>query len=93
MTDLNEKKMQDASSDEGEDMLVLTLTDEETGEEKDYVVMAEAEIDGNHYYCVVSYASYQAEKEDEEGCGLLRVSGEGDDMILETIEAASPPRS
>ncbi len=86
MADLEEKKIAGESEDDADEMLVLTLTDEETGEEKDYVVMAEADIDDQHYYCVVSYAAYQNEKEDDEGCGLLRVAGSGEDMVLETID-------
>ena len=86
MADVNEKKIAGENEEETEEMLVLTLTDEETGEEKDYVVMAEADLDEQHYYCVVSYDAYQNEKEDEEGCGLLRVVGEEDDIVLETID-------
>ena len=33
--------------------LVFTLTDEETGEEKDFVVLATAPIDGKQYYALV----------------------------------------
>ena len=59
---------------------VITLTDEETGEEKDFEIMASAEIDGKVYYALVP-----ANEESDEYV-ILRVSEDGEDVILESID-------
>ena len=60
----------------------ITLTDEETGEELEFVLIAEATIEDKLYYALMP-------KEDIDECEeyvILRVSGEGDDQILETVD-------
>ena len=59
---------------------VFTLTDEETGEEKDFALIARAEIDEQLYFAL--------EPADEEGDEyvILKVFEDGDDIILESIE-------
>ena len=59
---------------------VFTLTDEETGEEKDFALIARAEIDEQLYFAL--------EPADEQGDEyvILKVFEEGDDIILESIE-------
>ena len=59
---------------------VLTLTDEETGEEKDFELLGRAEIDGKVYLALVP-----ANEETEEYV-ILRAEGDEDDMTLESIE-------
>ena len=59
---------------------VFTLTDEETGEEKDFELLANGEIDGNRYFALTP-----ADEESEEYV-ILRVIDDGDDLILESIE-------
>lgn len=60
---------------------VFTLTDEETGEEKDFELIAKAEIDKKLYFALVP-----ADEEECEEYVILSVSEDGDDIILETIE-------
>ena len=59
---------------------VITLTDEETGEEIEFEVIATAEIDSKLYYALVP-----ANEESDEYL-ILRVTEDGDDVIFETIE-------
>lgn len=59
---------------------VITLTDEETGEEKDFEIMASAEIDGKVYYALVP-----ANEESDEYV-ILRATEDGDDIIFETVD-------
>ena len=48
-------------SPEEEEVIVYTLTDEDTGEERDYELLAEATIEGQLYYAMV-----EADDEDAE---------------------------
>lgn len=59
---------------------VITLTDEETGEEKDFEIIATAEIDGKVYYALVP-----ADEESDEYV-ILRATQDGDDIIFETVD-------
>ncbi len=59
---------------------ILTLTDEETGEEKDFELLGKADIDGKTYLALIP-----ADEEVEEYV-ILRAEGEGDEMTLESIE-------
>ena len=63
-----------------EEIPVFTLTDEETGEEKDFELLARAELDGKLYFALVP-----ADEESEEYV-ILSVEEDGDYLILETIE-------
>ena len=63
-----------------EEVPVFTLTDEETGEEKDFELLARATIDEKLYFALVP-----ADEESEE-YAILRVTEDGDDIILESIE-------
>ncbi len=65
---------------EKEEIPVVTLTDEETGEQKDFEFLAEAEIDGKLYYALIP-----ADEESEEYY-IFRVEQDGDDLTLETID-------
>jgi uncharacterized protein YrzB (UPF0473 family) len=69
------------SEEELEEIPVFTLTDEETGEEKDFELLARAELDGKLYFELVP-----ADEESEEYV-ILSVQEDGDDLILETIES------
>ena len=64
-----------------DEVTVFTLTDEETGEEKDFELLARAELDGKLYFALVP-----ADEESEEYV-ILSVEEDGDDLILETIES------
>ncbi len=59
---------------------IFTLTDEETGEEKDFELLANADIDGKRYFALTP-----ADEESDEYV-ILRVTEDGDDIILESIE-------
>ena len=65
--------------DFGEDP-VLTLTDEETGEEKDFALLARLTMDEKLYYALVP-----ADEESDEYV-ILRVTEDGDDILLESID-------
>ena len=60
---------------------VFTLTDDETGEELDFTLLAEAEVDGKLYYALEPVAD-----EESEEYVILRVTEDGDEVILETID-------
>ena len=61
--------------------IVYTLTDEETGEEVDFQLIARATIDDVLYFALVP-----ADDEECEEYVILRVTEDGDDLILESIE-------
>ena len=67
--------------EEFDEVPVFTLTDEETGEEKDFELLARAELDDKLYFALVP-----ANEESEEYV-ILRVEEDGDDLILETIDS------
>ena len=59
---------------------VITLTDEETGEEKDFELYARCTIDDKLYFALVPV------EDDGDEYVILRASVDGDDMIFETID-------
>ena len=59
---------------------IITLTEEETGEQRDFPVLATAEID-----CKIYYALEDAVEETEEYI-ILRAIEEEDSVLFETIE-------
>ena len=66
---------------ESEDLVdVFTLTDDETGEEQDFEIYAQATIDEKIYFALVPV--------DDEGDEyvILRATVDGEDLIFETIE-------
>ena len=63
-----------------EEALVVTLTDEETGEEKDFEVLADEVVDGQRYFALIP-----SDEESDEYV-ILKVMEEGEDLLLETIE-------
>ncbi|MBO4355230.1 MAG: hypothetical protein J5850_00050 [Clostridia bacterium] len=49
-------KLEDMEVEEEEEMVdVYTLTDDETGESKEYECIGEVEMDGNTYYAMIPY--------------------------------------
>ncbi len=76
MSDINEN----VNVEELEEPFIITLTDEETGEDKEFELLAQATIDENLYYALVP-----ANEESEE-YAILRVTEDGDDLILESID-------
>lgn len=78
---MDEKEMNfNEDLDEAGD-IVYTLTDEDTGEEVDFQLIARDVIDGVLYFALVP-----ADDEECEEYVILRVTEDGDDLILESIE-------
>ena len=84
---MSEKKINNAAEAENDvnveeidEAPIFTLTDTDSGEEKDFELLASAEIDGVLYYALVP-----ADEESEE-YAILRVTEDGDDLILESID-------
>lgn len=76
----NEKNFNEETSDELGD-IIYTLTDEETGEECDFQLIARATIDDVLYFALVP-----ADDEECEEYVILRVTEDGDDIILDSID-------
>jgi len=72
--------MENMNIEEMDEAPVFTLTDEETGEEKDFALLARGEIDGQLYF-----ALEPADEESEEYV-ILKVFEDGDDIILESVD-------
>jgi uncharacterized protein YrzB (UPF0473 family) len=70
-TDLNEA---------GEEENVIVLTDEETGEEKEFEIVARCTIDDQLYF-----ALYPVEDEGDEYV-ILKATIDGEDMVFETVD-------
>ena len=67
--------------EQGEELIdIYTLTDEETGEEIDFELLDEADIDGEHYVALAPL------DEDAEEYVILKAVGEGDELDLISIE-------
>ena len=66
---------------DAEEVIIYTLTDEDTGEECDYELLAEAEIDGQLYYAMAP-----ADDEEAEEYVILRVNEQGEELIFESID-------
>ena len=66
--------------EEEEELGIITLTDEETGEDIDFEVCASANIDGNTYYALVP-----AGEEGDEYV-ILKATPDGDDILFETVD-------
>lgn len=60
---------------------IVTLTDEETGEEKDFELIARATIDEKLYFALIP-----ADDEESEEYVILRATIDGEDVLFETIE-------
>ena len=65
---------------ETEEPWIITLTDDETGEDQDFEVIAQGTVDGKNYFALV-----EAEEETDEYI-ILEYREDGDDIVLETIE-------
>ena len=59
---------------------IITLTDEETGEEQDFEIWAKATIDEKLYFALVPV------EDDGEEYVILSATVDGDDLLFETIE-------
>ena len=66
-------------AEEFDEYPVLTLTDEETGEEKEFLLLASEKIDDQLYY-----ALQEADDESDEYV-ILKVFEDGDDILFESI--------
>ncbi len=76
---MNNEEMNNVN-EEMEESPIYTLTDEETGEEKDFELLAEGTIDGQLYFAMAPA------DEDSEEYVILRATEDGEDIILESIE-------
>ena len=74
MADL-EKELNEEAEDN-----VITLTDEETGEERDFELYARCTIDDNLYFALVPV------EDDGDEYVILKATVDGEDMVFETIE-------
>lgn len=75
-------KLEDMEVEEEEEMVdVYTLTDDETGESKEYECIGEVEMDGNTYYAMIPY-----NEESDEYVILRLEKEEGDEVSLVTID-------
>ncbi len=72
----NEKKIEELE----EEVPVFTLTDEETGEEHDFELLADADIDGARYLALAP-----ADEESEEYV-ILKVISDEPEFVLESID-------
>lgn len=77
MSDI-EKNVNDEQIDESN---IITLTDEETGEDVAFVLLDEAELDGKRYFALV-----EADDEEATEYVILSVTEDGDDLLLDSIE-------
>ncbi len=59
---------------------VITLTDEETGEEKDFEIYARAEIDEQLYFALVPV------DDDGDEYVILKATVDGEDLVFETVD-------
>lgn len=75
-----EKNLNDEEVGELDD-IIYTLTDEETGEEIDFQLIARATLDDVLYFALVPANDPECEE-----YYILRVSEDGEDVILESID-------
>ena len=66
---------------EADEPWIITLTDEETGDDQDFEVIAEGTVDGKKYFALV-----EADDENAEEYVILEYREDGEDIVLETIE-------
>lgn len=79
MADLEKNNVEEIVDEEMENSIV-TLTDEETGEEQDFELYASAVIDDKLYYALVP-----VDEESDEYI-ILSASEDGEDIVFETID-------
>ena len=74
MADLDNEILEEAEDN------VITLTDEETGEERDFELYARCTIDDNLYFALVPV------EDDGDEYVILKATIDGEDMIFQTNE-------
>lgn len=65
---------------EEEEVSVVTLTDEETGEDIDFEVLAETTIDGRRFVALIPV------EEEANEYVILEVKDDGDSILFETVD-------
>lgn len=75
-----EKDMTEEQVEEQLENNIVTLTDEETGEEADFELYARATIDDKDYFALVPC------DENSDEYVILRATVDGEDMLFETID-------
>ncbi len=78
MADLDNNKN---VAEEEEELNVVVLVDEDTGEELTFAVIDEAELDGKLYYALVP-----ADEEEPEEYLIFSVTKNGEDVMFETVD-------
>ena len=76
MTDFEKNPELEEELDEN----IITLTDEDTGEEQDFEIWAQATIDEQLYYALVPV------EDDGNEYVILKATIDGDEIIFETID-------
>ncbi len=66
--------------DDFEEAPIFTLTDEETGEEKDFLLLARGKIEEQLYFAL------EPVDEESDEYVILRVFEDGEDIILESVD-------
>lgn len=59
---------------------IITLTDDETGEDNDFEILATGEVNGKEYYALIDT------DEKAEEYIILSVTQNGEELVFETIE-------
>ena len=67
-------------TEENEEPMLITLTDEETGEDTEFEVIADEEVGGTRYVALVSA------KEENGEYIILSYHEDGDDYVFETVD-------
>ena len=80
MTDFEKNPELEEALDEALEVNVITLTDDETGEEQDFEIIAKATIDEKLYFALVPV------EDDGEEYVILTATVDGEDLLFETIE-------
>jgi uncharacterized protein YrzB (UPF0473 family) len=75
----NEKNLP-VEEEELEEVDVITLIDDENGEEKEFEILASTEIDGQVYYALVP-----ANEETDEYV-ILKVREDGEEIVFESVD-------
>ena len=65
---------------EEEEIGIIELTDEETGEDVQFEVIAKCTVDGKDYFALIPV------EDDGEEYVILRATIDGDDILFETID-------
>ena len=80
MTDFEKNPELEEALDEALEVNVITLTDDETGEEQDFEIWARATVDEQLYYALVPV------EDDGDEYVILKATEQDDEVFFETID-------